>query len=113
MKRSQLDLLVALQDLDLMLQELDEVQKLGFEVRSEGAESLGQARKELTQKINRPLLGMYERLRARYKRAIVPVREDTCLGCFMKLPTYLITHRDKHNQIITCEGCGRILYWLE
>ncbi len=113
MMKNQLDLLVALQDLDLMQKELDDVQQLGFEVRSEGAETLRKAREELVQKIGKPLLSKYERLRARYKRAIVPVKEDTCLGCFMRLPTYLITHKDKHNQIITCEGCGRILYWLD
>ncbi len=113
MNKNQLDLLVALQDIDLMLKELDDVKQLGFEVRTEGAEALQKAREELTQKIGKPLLGKYERLRARYKRAIVPVKGDTCLGCFMRLPTYLITHKDKHNQIITCEGCGRILYWLE
>ncbi|RME00006.1 MAG: hypothetical protein D6814_04470 [Calditrichaeota bacterium] len=113
MKKNQLELLVALQDLDLMRKELDDVQKLGFEVRSEGPETLEKAREELIQKIEKPLLGKYERLRARYKRAIVPVKDDTCLGCFMKLPTYLITLKNKHNQIITCEGCGRILYWLE
>lgn len=105
--------MVALQDLDLMRKELDEVRALGFEVENGGAEALDKARGELIEKISKPLLGKYERLRARYKRAIVPVKDDTCLGCFMKLPTYLITHGKKDNEVITCEGCGRILYWLE
>ena len=113
MDKNQLELLVKLQDLDLMLEELDDVKKLGFDVKNEGADTLQKAREELIQRINKPLLGQYERLRARYKRAIVPVKEDTCLGCFMRLPTYLITLKDKYNQIIICESCGRILYWLE
>lgn len=112
MIKNQIELLVALQDIDLMIQELDEVKKLGFEVNNQGADKLQRARAELLEKISKPLVGRYERLRARYKRVIVPVKEDTCFGCFMKLPTYLITHAQRDKEVITCEGCGRILYWL-
>ena len=112
MIKNQIELLVALQDLDIMLQELDEVQKLGFELHAEGKEKLNGARNELIGKIKKPLVGMYERLRARYKRAIVPVLEDTCSGCFMRLPTYLITLSQRDKEVISCEGCGRILYWI-
>jgi predicted nucleic acid-binding Zn-ribbon protein len=112
MIKNQIEWLVALQDLDIMLQELDEVQKLGFEMHEEGKGKLEGGRAELLGKINKPLTGMYERLRARYKRAIVPVIDDTCTGCFMKLPTYLITLAQRDKEVISCEGCGRILYWL-
>lgn len=112
MTRNQIEFLVGLQDLDLMIQELDEVQKLGFSFENEGPTKLENAREELLLKINKPLVGMYERLRARYKRAIVPVVDDTCSGCFMKLPTYLITLAQRDEEVISCEGCGRILYWL-
>ncbi len=111
--KNELEILVALQDLDLMLKELDEVRQLGFDVRSEGEEALAKAREELVGQISKPLLGNYERLRAKYKRAIVPVKGDTCLGCFMKLPTYLLTHMQRDQRVINCEGCGRILYWLK
>ncbi|KAA3612120.1 MAG: hypothetical protein DWQ05_19150 [Calditrichaeota bacterium] len=110
--KNELENLVALQDLDLMIKELKEVEQLGFEVKSEGSETLKKARKEMIAKIHKPLLGNYERLRKRYKRAIVPIKDDKCLGCFMKLPTYLLTHMKRDEQVITCEGCGRILYWL-
>ncbi len=111
--KNQLENLVALQDLDLMVQELKQVEELGFEVKSESSETLNGARNEMIDKIPKPLLGNYERLRKRYKRAIVPIKNDKCLGCFMKLPTYLLTHVKRDEQVITCEGCGRILYWLK
>ena len=54
-----------------------------------------------------------EKLKKRYKRAIVPVKEDnTCLGCFIKLPTSLSSIGRTDQEVIYCEGCGRILYWL-
>lgn len=111
--RTQIEFLVALQDLDIMRKEIAEVRELGFEVTGEGENTLDKAREELIAKIKKPLLVNYERLRARYKRAIVPVKGDTCLGCFCRLPTSLITHGRSDIEVLTCENCGRILYWLD
>jgi len=110
--KTQIEFLVALQDLDLMIKEIEEVKELGFEVKGEGLSSLTRARDELVQKIKKPLLAAYERLRNRYKRAIVPVKDDNCLGCFMKLPTSITAHGRTDKEVLVCENCGRILYWL-
>ncbi len=110
---TQIEFLVALQDLDIMQREIEEVKELGFDVNIEGAATLGRAREELVQKIKQPLLRNYERLRNRYKRAIVPVKEATCLGCFMRVPTSLPTHGRTDLEVYNCENCGRILYWLD
>ncbi|MDZ7262615.1 MAG: C4-type zinc ribbon domain-containing protein [candidate division KSB1 bacterium] len=111
MVKKELELLVALQDLDMMLSELTEVEKLGFDVK--GKDKLQEAREELVSKISKPLVYSYEKLRQRYKRAIVPVKGDACLGCFMRLPTSLSVRGRDDSVIHYCEGCGRILYWLE
>jgi len=111
LEKKQLDLLVALQDLDMMIEEISEVKRLGFSAERE--EELLRAREELVAKIKKPLLYSYEKLKKRYKRAIVPVKEDnTCLGCFIKLPTSLSSIGRTDQEVIYCEGCGRILYWL-
>lgn len=111
MLNKQLELLVALQDLDIMIKDIEDVKQIGFEV--EGKEKLQEARNELISKITKPLLSNYEKLKARYKRAIVPVKDDVCLGCFMRIPTSLFTRGRSDQQVILCEGCGRILYWYE
>ncbi|MDZ7359255.1 MAG: C4-type zinc ribbon domain-containing protein [candidate division KSB1 bacterium] len=110
--KTQIEFLVALQDLDIMIKEIEEVKELGFEVKGEGLSSLMSAREDLVQKIKKPLLAAYERLRNRYKRAIVPVKDDNCLGCFMKLPTSITAHGRTDKEVLICENCGRILYWL-
>ena len=110
--KTPIEFLVALQDLDLMLKEIEDVKELGFEVNAEGEATLMRAREELVQKLKKPLLLNYERLRNRYKRAIVPVKDDTCLGCFMRVPTSLISHGRTDLEVLSCENCGRILYWL-
>ncbi len=111
MLNKQLDLLVALQDLDIMIKDIDDVKQIGFDV--EGREKLDEARNELTEKLSKPLAFNYEKLKKRYKRAIVPVKDDFCLGCFMRVPTQLITRGREDTAVINCEGCGRILYWYE
>lgn len=111
MLKKQLELLVALQDLDLMIREIEDVQELGFETR--GREKLQEARDELTGKIQKPLLHNYEKLRGRYRRAVVPVKGEVCLGCFMRIPTALFTRGRSDQEVLLCEGCGRILYWFD
>ena len=111
MARSDVELLVSLQDLDLMIEEADDVKKLGFSVT--GSEELKNARAELAASIGRPLVARYERLRAKLKRAVVPVKNDICLGCFLRQPTSRAAKGREDEQLFTCENCGRMLYWLE
>lgn len=111
MLNKQLELLVALQDLDIMIKDIEDVKQIGFEV--EGKEKLQEARNELVSKIKKPVLSNYEKLKARYKRAIVPVKDDVCLGCFMRIPTALFTRGRSDQEVLLCEGCGRILYWYD
>ncbi|MBN2000734.1 hypothetical protein JW935_24505 [candidate division KSB1 bacterium] len=111
MIKSQMELLVSLQDLDLMIEEAYEVEKFGFPTT--GCDELKKAREELASRISKPFLFRYKRLREKLKRAIVPVKNDICLGCFLKQPTSVGTRAREDDQIFTCENCGRILYWLE
>lgn len=111
MLNKQLELLVALQDLDIMIKDIDDVKSLGFEVA--GKEKLQEARDEIVKKISKPLLSNYEKLKTRYKRSIVPVKDDVCLGCFMRIPTSLFTRGRSDQEVILCEGCGRVLYWYD
>lgn len=110
----QVQLLVALQDLDLMIKEAkdkntsSELQHMGFKL--EGLTKLQEARSKLAKRIKPQLLNRYERVARSYERAIVPVTGNLCLGCFVTLPTSYHSPQDK-NTILTCENCGRILYF--
>ena len=112
MNKTQLELLVVYQDLNLMLLEVEEEdKKMGFSVK--GREKLLKIRDELEKNIKIDYIRIYRRLCKRYKRPIVPVQNETCLGCFARLPTsYLVPGRNEE-EIFTCEQCGRILYWID
>ena len=110
----QMKMLVALQDLDLMIREAKdsdtstEMKQMGFKL--EGIEELQEARTNLAMRIRPQLLNRYERLSKSYGRAVVPVTGNLCLGCFVTLPTSYPSLKTKHS-LLNCENCGRILYF--
>ena len=111
--REEFKLLVALQDLDIMIKEVeekntsDQLKDMGFQL--DGVAELQNAREKLAGKIPAALRNRYERLAAHYKIAIIPVTGDRCLGCFVKLPTSFFSSAYS-SELLTCENCGRLLY---
>ena len=109
-----LEQLIMLQDLDLMISELsdprttNEVRRMGFSL--EPKETLEKARADQAARVDAELIAHYAKLQERYKRAIVPVKNNTCLACFLKQPTQFST--EQMDEIRTCDHCSRILYLL-
>jgi len=108
----QAKLLVALQDLDQMIKEVEdsdtsaELEKMGFSL--DGLEELKVARDKLAERVKPQLLNRYQRVSKSYGRTVVPVINELCTGCFARVPT---SFRYEKNAIMTCENCGRILYF--
>ncbi len=112
----QLELLLILQDLDLLMAEMADrnisrrVRRMGFEI--DGREKVEESRQLIADKLDSPLLHHYERLHDRFGRAIVPVRDGICLGCFVRQPaTRKQTALDL--PINTCQRCQRFLLDLK
>jgi hypothetical protein len=60
--------------------------------------------------IPEPILGHYDRLRAREKKGVAVVRNQVCTGCHMRLPIGVITILMQDRDIQLCDSCGRYLY---
>lgn len=97
-------------DLDNLIADMEEpsYKKIGFKIEDEASQTLIRARNDILKKIPKELADTYERLKKRYPRAVAPVENGFCFGCFQKLPTEMTT---KKEEILTCPNCGRILYW--
>ena len=67
----------------------------------------------LRAKIPPQILGHYDRLMARGKKGIVPVRGQTCSGCHLCLPIGVISTLMKGAEIQLCDSCGRYLHLPE
>jgi len=71
-------------------------------------------RSNITVRIPRQIMSTYDRVRKnRGGAAVVPVRKRACGGCYKSLPPHVIQEIKRHNQLITCDNCGRILIWQD
>lgn len=52
----------------------------------------------------------YDRIADRYEIFVVPMINDTCTGCFMKLPVGVASNVKNTSQCISCPSCHRFLY---
>jgi len=73
----------------------------------------GERRQQLAAKISKPLFAAYDRL-ARGKRGqalAVVSNEGICMGCRVKVRPKVFSDVRRGTEMITCESCGRILYY--
>jgi len=74
-------------------------------------DEINQERSELLEKFDNKILTFYEKIRRWAKdSAVVPVVDQACYGCFMKINDKTYSEVIKSEEIINCPHCGRILY---
>lgn len=58
--------------------------------------------------------GMYSRIRARIRDgvAVAEARNRSCTACFMSLRPQVMAEIRRGEDVITCDNCGRILYFV-
>lgn len=68
-------------------------------------------RKEISKKVVKEILSLYEKIRANKNNlAVVPIKNNICQGCFITIPPQVINEIKESTDIIRCEACVRILY---
>ncbi len=57
---------------------------------------------------------MYSRIRARIRDgvAVAEARNRSCTACFMSLRPQVMSEIRRGDEVITCDNCGRILYYV-
>ncbi len=77
-------------------------------------EELTRDRGEIASRIDEDIIDRFERLFAsKGDAAVVALEHEVCTGCHMKI-TAQTAHRVKSGrEIVSCEQCGRILYFAE
>jgi uncharacterized protein len=60
------------------------------------------------------VLSRYRRiLKSKKDVAIVPVQHGACGGCHMKLTSQTVLVARAAENLVACDNCGRLVYWLE
>jgi predicted nucleic acid-binding Zn-ribbon protein len=71
-------------------------------------------RDNLAVRIEKTTFKLYERImNSRNDRAVVPLRNGSCGGCFAEVPLQKVADIRKGDRLLTCDDCGRILYYEE
>ncbi len=75
-------------------------------------QELNTERAVIAGQLDEDVLNRFERLfKSKGDAAVVGLRHEVCTGCHMKI-TPQTSHRVKSGrEIVSCEQCGRILYW--
>jgi len=69
------------------------------------------AKQKLVSEMSQKILTFYEKIRKwAGNTTVVPVKKQACYGCFMRINDKTYAEVIKHDDIVTCPHCGRILY---
>ena len=71
-------------------------------------------REEVFANLPKQMSGLYSRIRARIRDgvAVAEARNRSCSACFMSLRPQVMAEIRRGEEIITCDNCGRILFYV-
>ena len=71
-------------------------------------------RDEVFANLPKQLSGMYARIKARIRDgvAVAEARNRSCTACFMSLRPQVMAEIRRGEEVLTCDNCGRILYYV-
>lgn len=102
--KNQINLLNQLQELVLTR---DEHHQTGDGSRTD---ALNDAIDALTEKLDAPVKGLYQRLYKKDHVVMAPMINDACAACGMRLPISQVQQVRMAKTMQTCSSCGRILF---
>lgn len=113
----QLEILLQIQDLKSQRRELNEneggremeEQEFNIDI-NEAIAQLGARIDELKQELPPQMRSRLDRFAKTGGRAVVPVINAICYGCFTAVPTASMSELGRNDNVNHCENCGRFLY---
>ena len=74
-----------------------------------------QQKQTLIPGVDEDFYGLYEKIRKAKTNGpgAVPIKNDSCSGCFMQIPPQVVNEVIAGDRVISCQSCSRILYWPE
>lgn len=113
---AQLTLLLELQDLRAQHRELSEGPAVDLQAEhfnldpGQALQELDAKMAELEAQLTPQVRARYNRMRAATGRAVVPVINGVCYGCFVSIATARAGEHDPNDTLSSCEHCGRFIY---
>jgi predicted nucleic acid-binding Zn-ribbon protein len=115
----QLELLLELQDLNtqrraLASEDLKYVESEVFDLQpDEALEILDTKIEELAERLDHPVRARFREVSESVGRAVAPVLNGVCYGCFVAVPTAWSSEVGRNDRVNVCSHCGRFLYYVD
>jgi len=115
----QLEILLELQDLKAQKREMEEaaeessreIERKVFRVEPEDAIAQLQAKiEEMEATLEPEVMSRYGPIAQARERAVTPVLDGLCYGCFMAMPTATVRTNE---ELRWCENCGSFVYYVD
>jgi predicted nucleic acid-binding Zn-ribbon protein len=115
----QLEILLELQDLKAQKREMEEaaeessreIERKVFRVEPEDAIAQLEAKiEEMETALEPDVMIRYGPIARTRKRAVTPVLNGVCYGCFMAMPTATVRTNE---ELRWCENCGSFVYYVD
>jgi predicted nucleic acid-binding Zn-ribbon protein len=97
-------------DRDTRLSAFDEEARL----RTQQLETSRAERERVFANLSKPISSLYKRISARIRDgvAVAEARNGSCTACFMALRPQVMAEVRRGEEVITCDNCSRILYYV-
>ena len=93
------------------VKEIKEASDKNIEALEKLRNNLYEEKSVLISQVDAKVLAFYEKIKRWAKEgAVVPVKNQACYGCHMKLSNRFYTEFIQSDEIMTCSHCGRIIY---
>lgn len=108
-------------EIKLLKTRIDEIDTLVVEAKKSAEAELAELEKSkkkaykekeaLVKDVPQKILFFYEKIRRwAGNTAVVPVKKQSCYGCYIKVSNKIYSEVIGSDEIVTCPNCGRILY---
>lgn len=101
--------LLQIQDMLFVLQENDILHKYKGTEKSISSK-LNNNIQQMKELLPADISGTFGRIADKYEVFVVPMMNDTCMGCFMKLPVGVASNVKNTANCVSCPSCHRFLY---
>jgi hypothetical protein len=84
------------------------------QARTQQLETARAERQRVFSSLSKPLSSLYNRISARIRDgvAVAEARNGSCSACFMALRPQVMAEVRRGEEVITCDNCSRILYYV-
>jgi predicted nucleic acid-binding Zn-ribbon protein len=85
-----------------------------IQTQAEQLESSRRERERLTATLPKPMGSLYNRISARIRDgiAVAEAKNGSCTACFMTLRPQVMAEIRRGEDVIVCDNCNRILYYV-